>query len=108
MRRAPMSRHVCEHGSAIHVFAVKCLGELNSVDHMTLWSLDVQHAKDRWIQVCRLNANIAASSRLGDPGPDDHRRDGQRMHHRGIPRGLLRQPYARRMWIQQLFTDFRS
>ena len=46
--------------STIHVFAVKCLGEVNSVDHMTLWSLDVQHSKDRWIKIDRLNANIAA------------------------------------------------
>ena len=60
MRRAAMPGHVREHGSAIHVFAVKCFGEINSVDHMTLWSLDVQHAKDRSIQIRRLNANITA------------------------------------------------
>jgi len=67
-----MVRNVREHRTAIHVFTAKGFREINAVDHVVPGLLDVQHAQNRWIQIRRLNANVATRPGIGNARPDDH------------------------------------
>ncbi len=70
-----MARNVREHRTAIHFLATKCFGEIYAVNDVVFRSLDVQHAKDRRIQIGRLNAQSLREAGFGDTWPGDDGRN---------------------------------
>ena len=46
--------------------------EINTVGNVAPGAFDFQQAKNRGVQIIRLNADFAACPRFGDTGPDHH------------------------------------
>ena len=63
-RREPMGCgtmpwDISEHWSAVHLFASKCTCKVYTVNGMVLWTFNLQHAENGWIEIIRLNSCFA-------------------------------------------------